>query len=270
MANKRFCTVCGREKEQRLVGFGDIKVFIECECERRLREEKEKRDGEFALRAAVELRNKSSHLSPRGRKASFDSAIWDKHNERALNGGKYLLDKLLGKIEDDKKDGLVLLGTRGSGKTYVACALINDFNRGYPLSEDIKKRLISERERGFSMRDFTPVVSPCRFITETDLFAVYYDDFNYRKVDSPANEFKCAKKLLVIDDVGTLEYEKSRVQAMYLNIIDYRYSEGLPTVITTNLPRNDLCDYLGDRVYDRLLSCCYFVELTAPESRRGG
>lgn len=268
MANKRFCVVCGKEKEQRLVGFGDIKVFIECECERKLREEKEVKNRGFALKTAVELRDRSSHLSTLGRRASFDKAISDEHNERALNGGKYLLDKLLGKIEDDKKDGLVLIGTRGSGKTYVACAVIKDFNAQYPVSDETINKLVSERDRGFSLKGHTPVSSPCKFITESDLFALYYDNFNYRRVDSPANEFKCAEKLLVIDDVGTLHHEMGRIQAMYLNIIDYRYSEGLSTVITTNLPRKELCDYLGDRVYDRLLSCCYFVDLTAPQSRR--
>ena len=77
-----------------------------------------------------------------------------------------------------------------------------------------------------------------------------------------------AKKLLVIDDVGTCGGEQSKVQAMYNNVIDYRYSNMLPTIITTNLKRNELSRYIGDRAIDRLQSNGYFIDLTSPDSRR--
>ncbi|MBE6802413.1 MAG: hypothetical protein E7530_05990 [Ruminococcaceae bacterium] len=268
MVNQRFCTVCGKEKEQKQTGFGSICIYIECECEKKLREEKEKKDSDYALKTAVELRNQNSHLTSLGSKASFKTAVTDKYNEVAVRGGKYLLNQLLNDKNHDKKNGLVLQGNRGSGKTYISCAVINDFNSQLPLSDEQKKQIIKERNNGFSFKDYTPVKSPCKFITETDLFALYYDDFNYRKTNSPVEEFKRAKKLLVIDDAGTLTYEKDRVQAMYLNIIDYRYSEGLSTILTTNLKKQELDEYLGDRVFDRLNSCCYFLDLISPESRR--
>lgn len=268
MANKRFCAVCGKEKEQRKTGFGNIMIYIECECERKLREEREKRDTEFALRTAAELRNKSSNLSLLGCKASFKTAVEDEYNEVALKGGKYLLNKLLNNIKDDKKNGLLLYGNRGSGKTYVACAVINDYNSQAPLNEAQKEKIIKERSYGFSFEHLTPVKSPCKFITEMDLYSLYFDKYNHFKPDGAAEEFRRAEKLLVIDDVGTLTYEKSRIQAMYLNIIDYRYSQGLSTIITTNLTKEELSKYLGDRTFDRLNSCCYFVDLTSPESRR--
>ena len=101
-----------------------------------------------------------------------------------------------------------------------------------------------------------------------DLFALFYDDFNFRRVDSPVNQFKCAEKLLVIDDVGSSNFENHRIQAMYLNIIDYRQSERLPIMLTTNLTKSEMSAYLGDRAFDRLEACCYFVDMTSPESRR--
>ncbi len=266
---KRYCTVCGKEKEQRKTGFGGIIIYIECECEKKLREEKEQKNTAFALRTAAELRNQSSHLSSLGCKSSFKTAVTDKFNETAIKGGKYLLDKLLNDKKDDKKNGLVLQGNRGSGKTYIACAVINDFNCAFPVSDSRKKLIIKERDNGYSQKEFTPLKSPCKFITEMDLFALYYDNFNYCKTNGPLEEFKSAEKLLVIDDVGSSNYDKNRIQAMYLNIVDYRYSEGLPIVLTTNLTKKELSDYLGDRVFDRLNSCCYFVDLTSPESRRG-
>lgn len=270
IAGTRYCEVCGKEKVSKETAFGNFCFYIECECEKKLREEKEKKDAEFALKTAVVLRNQDSHLSSLGCKSSFKTAVTDKYNEVAVRGGKYLLNQLFKDKSDDKKNGLVLQGTRGSGKTYIGCAIINDFNSQTPLTDEQKRQIIKERNNGYSVKNFTPLKSPCKFITEMDLFALYYDNFNYSKTNGPVDEFKRAKKLLVIDDVGALTYEKSRIQSMYLNIIDHRYSEGLATIMTTNLDRKELCDYLGDRVYDRLHSSCYFIDLISPESRRGG
>ncbi len=267
-ANDKYCTLCKKEKEGQPL-FGGLIIYKECECERKLREEKEKKDTGFAREIALKLRNQSSHLSSLGCKASFKTAVIDKENESGIKGGKYLLERLINNTRDDKKNGLVLQGTRGSGKTYIACAVINDFNSQYPITAEQKERILKERDHGFSFKDFTPVKSPCKFITEMDLFSVYFNDFNYCKTNSPIDEFKYASGLLVIDDVGTLTYENSRIQSMYHSIIDYRYSEDLPIILTTNLNRKALSDYLGDRVFDRLNACCYFVNLTSDKSRRG-
>ncbi len=266
---KKYCTVCGKEKEQIHIKYANIYAFIECECERKLREEKEKTDDEYAIKTAVELRNKNSHLSLMGCNSSFDRAVTDKYNEVAIRGGKYLLNQLLTGQIDEKKNSLVLQGNRGSGKTYIACAVINDFNSKLPVSDLRKKKILKERDNSYSKNEFSAVKSPCKFITEMDLYALYYENFNYCKTDGPLEEFKSAEKLLVIDDVGSSNYDKHRVQAMYLNIVDYRHSQRLPIMLTTNLTKKELSDYLGDRVFDRLNSCSYFIDLTSPESRRG-
>lgn len=264
----KYCSVCGKEKEHVFIKYANIEAFIECECEKALRNEKEKRDNEYAVKIAAQLRNKDSHLSATGRLATFKNAVTDKYNEVAIRGGKYLLNQLLADSCDEGKNSLILQGNRGSGKTYIACAVINDYNSLLPVSDLRKKQILTEREYSENIKDFSALKSHCKFITEMDLFALFYENFNYCKTDGPVDEFKRAGKLLVIDDVGSSNYDKNRIQAMYLNIIDYRYSEGLPIMLTTNLTKGELSDYLGDRVFDRLKSCSYFVDLTSPESRR--
>ena len=268
MIDKEFCSICGKKKEKKYINYADIEVSIECECEKKLREEKERADYEYAKKTAAELRNKNSRLSYLGKKASFEGAVVDKTNDGAIRGGKFLLNQLLENKMTEGKNSLVLQGNRGSGKTYIACAVINDFNSQFPVSELRLKQIIKERNNSYTKDEFTPVKSPCRFITERDLYALFYDNYNYCKTNSPFDEFKRAGKLLVIDDVGASSFDKNRVQAMYLNIIDYRYSQGLSILLTTNLTRSELCDYLGDRSFDRLKACSYFVDLTSPESRR--
>ena len=270
MNDKSHCSVCGKQKDKKFIRFANIEVYIECECEKKRREEKEKADYDYARRTAIELRNKNSRISLLGQKATFGKMDVDKYNEVAVRGGKYLLNQLLKEGEADGKNSLVLQGNRGSGKTYIACAVINDFNSQNPVSEIRLRQILKERENSYTKDEFSAVKSPCKFITEMDLFALYYENYNYCKTEGPLGEFKKAEKLLVIDDVGSSGYDSKRIQAMYLNIIDYRYSQGLSLMLTTNLTKSELADYLGDRSFDRLKACSYFVDLTSPESRRAG
>lgn len=264
----RYCSVCGKEKEQKHIKYAEIDVYIECECEKKLRVDKDNRDRIYAREAALELRNISSHLSPVGQTASFDTMVVDKFNEKAVRAGKYILGLIINGSGNESKTSLVLQGNRGSGKTYIASAVINDFNRKTPLSDTLVSTLVKERDGCFRKGEYAHISSPCKFITEMELYALYYDNFNYCKSNGPLEEYRSAEKLLIIDDVGSSNYDRARIQAMYLNIIDHRNSYILPTIITTNLKRNELSDYLGDRTYDRLQSCGYFIDLTSPESRR--
>lgn len=192
----------------------------------------------------------------------------DCHNEKAIKACKYVLKNLLSDKDEGNKMSLILQGNRGSGKTYIATALINSYNKSLPLSEQRIRDLVKERYYGNRAGETVVIKSGCKFITEYELFALYYENFNYCKTESPLDEFKRAPKLLVIDDVGTCSGDTQRVQSLYNNIIDYRYSHLLPTIITTNLPRPELGKYIGDRAFDRLQSEGFFIDLTSPRSRR--
>jgi DNA replication protein DnaC len=62
-----------------------------------------------------------------------------------------------------------------------------------------------------------------------------------------------AESLLVLDDLGT-EYVKEGglVQSFLDEIIWHREGNALPTIITTNLPGDQLADRLGPRIADRI------------------
>lgn len=265
---KRYCAICGKEKQTKFLEFANINVFIECECEVLKRQQQEKKDMDFALKTSLRLRNKSSKLLPLYEKASFSTMTVDSENEKAVKAGKYILDCLLKNKDNEPKNSLVLQGNRGSGKTFIASAVINDFNRQYPVSDARLMEIIKERNNCFNENEFTPLKSPCKFINEMDLYALYYDNFNYSKINGPVNEFKKCEKLLVIDDVGSSGFESNRIFALYHNILDYRYSNRLPVIITTNLPKKELCTYIGERAFDRLRADSYFIDLTSSQSRR--
>lgn len=264
----RYCSICNKEKEKHHIEFNNSYVYIECDCERELREKKEQADRDYALKTAYELRTKSSHIPPICLSADFETMTVDQYNEKAIKACKYVLGNLLSDKGESNKMSLILQGNKGSGKTYIAAALINGYNRNLPLSEQRIRDLIKEHHYGNRAGETVIIKSGCKFITEYDLYAVYYENFNYSKTESPLDEFRKAEKLLVIDDVGTCSGEQGRVQSLYNNIIDYRYSHLLPTVITTNLPRKELGKYIGERAFDRLQSEGYFIDLTSPGSRR--
>lgn len=57
--------------------------------------------------------------------------------------------------------------------------------------------------------------------------------------------------LLVIDDLGT-EFETSFCTATLYNILNTRMLDGLPTVISTNLTQDGLCQRYGDQIVSRI------------------
>lgn len=169
--------------------------------------------------------------------------------------------------KENEKNGIILKGNRGSGKTFIACAIINEYNKKHPLNESAIEKIIKELDNGFINSLDASVGSPCKIIKEDDLIRLY-GKYDFRTDVTPLDEFKKARKLLVIDDSGTSSADLKKTQSAYFNIIDYRYSNKLPTVITTNMNNAELKNYLGDRTYDRLNACCFSINLTSEESRR--
>lgn len=78
-----------------------------------------------------------------------------------------------------------------------------------------------------------------------------------------------AAQVLVIDDLGG-EYqdEKGWSKRTVNGIIDYRYSNELDTVITTNLDKDTFRSDYGDRVADRINEVGRFVQLGGASMRR--
>jgi DNA replication protein DnaC len=61
---------------------------------------------------------------------------------------------------------------------------------------------------------------------------------------------------------------EKKIQSALLNIIDYRHSELLSTIITTNLTPSEFKKYVGERCFDRLKASCFFVNISSDKSRR--
>jgi DNA replication protein DnaC len=74
--------------------------------------------------------------------------------------------------------------------------------------------------------------------------------------------------LLLLDDLGAERLSGWTVDRLHL-LVDGRYERVLPTVVTSNVPRRELADAVGDRVASRLLEDATVVALTGPDRRLG-
>lgn len=96
-------------------------------------------------------------------------------------------------------------------------------------------------------------VSPVLFITEQDMLAAIRSTYNHQQGDHRPNEEELFKKymtipLLIIDDVGKEEVADSRfVQRTWFRIVNGRYNNMLPVVLTANHDPDSLAKYLGGK-----------------------
>ena len=129
---------------------------------------------------------------------------------------------------------LVLSGASGCGKTHIAAATVN--------------RLV---ERG----------EPVLFVVVPDLLdhlrAAYqpgadvgYDELFERVRNAP---------VLVLDDLGT-QSPTAWAQEKLFQLINHRFNSRLPTVVTTNLPMEQIDDRLRTRLTDAAIARVYVLE----------
>lgn len=120
---------------------------------------------------------------------------------------------------------LVLCGKPGTGKTHIACA--------------IGQMLIERKQRVV----FETVIAAIRSIKDT------YRKDSERSEQQAVNEF-IAPDLLILDEVGA-QFGTEHEKLLLFEIINERYQACRATILISNLTREELSTYLGDRVMDR-------------------
>ena len=137
---------------------------------------------------------------------------------------------------------LVLSGASGCGKTHIAAAIVN--------------RLLDRGE-------------PALFVVVPDLLdhlrSAYRPDAEVR-YDELFERIRSAP-VLVLDDLGT-QSPTPWAQEKLFQLINHRYNERLPTVITTNIAPEHLDERLRTRLTDTGLASVYVPESKRPADMR--
>ena len=150
-----------------------------------------------------------------------------------------------------RKQGLVLAGNSGTGKSHIAKALL----------------LIACRQN-----------YRCRYVTATTMLKELLAGRADNSLDKKLRSF-LAPEILLIDEVGfdRLEQHDAANACLFHKVIDGRYCKA-STIITTNIDFKQLGEYLGDPVIttatvDRMIHHSIIISIEGPswrlhESRR--
>lgn len=176
----------------------------------------------------------------------------------------YLLEK--------NPDGLLLVGGVGSGKTFMVSSVVNNIidniNEEEILQTGLPKHYILE-DITVNFNWFDRCIDYACFISVTELFEKLKASIAAQEsyfYDRMLQHLKTVQ-LLVLDDLGA-EKSSEWTKSVLFEIIDYRYNEMLPMLITTNCPPKELKEKIGDRSYDRIREMCALVPVTAESQRK--
>lgn len=193
---------------------------------------------EFSKR--VERIIKNSKMSKRNLNYKFDNFSSNTSNKKVLDNLKNYSEKLVNGIE---KKGLVLVGNNGVGKTHLACSIANKLiENGTPVIYGTLINLLAELRNSYDTDNN---------ISEMEIIKLY------ENVD-----------LLIIDDLGKEKPSEWGLEKLF-TIINSRYENNLPVIITTNYNQNSLTERLSlngeietaKSIISRLYEMCYLVKI---------
>lgn len=232
----RYCGKCRTPKQVRLQTIPGITVACMCRCAgekyRREREEEQKRE---QLQRVARLRQ-TGFPDPELARYTFDRD--DGLNPELSAACRNYVERFQTFLERGK--GLLLYGPPGTGKTFLAACISNALiDQGIPCLNTNFARLTNTISGLYEGRQ--------TFIDNLRQF-----------------------QLLVIDDLAA-ERDTEYMAEMVFSIIDARYRQRLPLIVTSNLTAQELkhpAQIRRQRLFSRLFEMCVPIEVKGTDRRR--
>lgn len=192
-------------------------------------------DSAMLLTARAEHLRKQSNLGKRFSTRTFEN-FEPSDNSRAYEVCKRYVDL---KAYDGEKNGLILCGSYGTGKTHLAAAISNQLiNQGVSVLFDTYGGHLEKLKAEFNAGGSPKYLSLMR------------------NVD-----------MLVLDDVGK-ERQTEWSQSILFDVVNHRYEDMKPIIITSNFNSKQLEEYFGEACYSRLIETCNAVVTQGKDKRR--
>lgn len=235
------CEKCGDTIQKIVELFGvNRKVPIICSCRKKELKEKEERDLNLEKQERLKILMKNSLIEKSFFEKTFDNWDFNKGSRAMYNLGT----KYANSFKKVKKQGLGLLiyGSPGNGKSYLSFAIANDLLQKQQPVICISINGLLERIR--------------------ETYSRWGKEGETEILKSLSNA-----DLVVLDDLGVEQSTDWSVTKIY-NIIDSRYRNKLPLIVTTNHSLDDLRELYGERTVDRLLEMCTPIQNNGPSIRK--
>lgn len=257
------CEFCGKPLEYR--GFvidGKIEKLFKgkCKCDLAVKFAEEAEQAfidtcvsEGLARAEQEKMNANDDgINKRYRGRTFDTYMVSNDTQESAKTMAITYANNFAKIKDREQNSMILYGGCGAGKTHLACAIANR------LRKDNAK---------------------CIYTTFENLLLKIRETYDNQALsdNSIRNRYKNAD-LLIIDDLAK-EKPTEFATSVLFDLINYRYENVLPMIITANHGREELIDRLtpqdGDRtkaeaIVSRIYEMCIAVPMSDIDDYRLG
>lgn len=214
--------------------------------------------------AAAKLEDIAANEKRRQKALLNDMGVPQIHHELIINDSwkpNAASEAVADFLADPKALLLVIAGPVGRGKSVAGALMVTQ------PSPDEYQQYTWEYIKGLdelAASDSVPWPPELhsRFITSADWSKL--DQYNN---DEIAPYRSCS--MLVIDDLGTEFADRKEYFLRHLIVlINYRHSQGLRTLITSNFTMAEFKDFVGEKVEDRIRQCGKFVVIDG-ESYRG-
>ena len=180
-----------------------------------------------------------NYSSKRIQDYQFKNFIITEINKKEIEIAKDFTEKCINK---NQKNGLIITGKSGVGKTHLATAILNK---------------LTEKDM---------LVLMGRLISLLDVIKGTYKDFSSKEKD--IIELYSKVDMLIIDDLGTERISSWAIEKLY-TIIENRNENKLPIIVTTRFDKESLLDRfyqsedeeLAEAVIEKLYQFCYGIEL---------
>lgn len=245
------CEFC--DKELKPIGLDYLYVNISpesiqyqrCTCDKAKEywNEKDKQDAEEQkrkrFRNMINVIYKQNYVGRKYQELNFENFIIDLNNKNAVKMANDYINKNKDKI---LSNGLIIMGESGVGKTHLAAAIANK------LIENDK------------------IVLMGRLTTLLDMIKETFRDTT--KSENELIELYSNVDMIIIDDLGTEKISSWALEKLY-TIIQNRFENGLPIIITTRFDKNGLISRfnysndldLVDATISKLYQMCYGITL---------
>ena len=159
---------------------------------------------------------------------------WDIYGNVATEENKDIVNAFIVNFNKFKMEGMGLYiysNAKGSGKTLLSCCLINEVINRYDVS--------------------------AKFINILDYLELTKKGYS-SSTDKEEKDSIMHTRILVLDDLG-VEVSKDWINTTLYNLINFRYSNKLITIITSNAPIENL--KMDERIKERITEKCIPIHM---------